>query len=184
MRPLRRDRRDEEFTAFVDEHGSALLRAAQFLTADRWHAEDLLQTALTKVYLAWPSARGHSSYAYARKALTTTYIDSWRRRRWREYAADHTDLTATSNPTLDDHAQAVAERDALDQALARLTPRERVVLVLRYCEDLTEKDTARLLGVSTGTVKTLTFRALAKLRIDPALALPHRDSKEPNRVGH
>ncbi|NAZ83801.1 hypothetical protein GTR02_18465 [Kineococcus sp. R8] len=62
-------RRDEEFTAFVAQHGDTLLRAAHFLTGDRWAAEDLLQLALTRTYLAWPAARGKIPYAYARQAL-------------------------------------------------------------------------------------------------------------------
>ncbi|GAA3629257.1 SigE family RNA polymerase sigma factor [Kineosporia mesophila] len=173
------ERRDEEFTAFAEEHGGALLRAAHFLTGDRWLAEDLVQIALTKTYLAWPAARGKVPYAYARKALLHCHTDLWRRRRWRENSTAPEDLPSSSTAAEaagplsgGDPAQAVAERDAVDRALARLTPRERAVLVLRYCEDLSEKETARLLKVSTGTVKSLNSRALAKLRVAPAPLTP------------
>jgi len=179
-------RRDEEFTTFVAQHGDALLRAAHFLTGDPWAAEDLVQLALTKTYLAWPSARGKVSYAYARQALLSAHTDTWRGRRWREDTTAPEDLPA--HPPTDvaagvaawaDPAHAVTERDAVDQALRRLTPRERAVIVLRYLEDLTEKDTAALLNVSVGTVKTLHSRALSKLRADPASAQTTDDPPSP-----
>ncbi|NIZ90310.1 SigE family RNA polymerase sigma factor [Kineococcus rubinsiae] len=170
-------RRDEEFTTFVAQHGDALLRAAHFLTGDPWAAEDLVQLALTKTYLAWPAAQGKVSYAYARQALLSAHTDTWRRRRWREDTTAPEDLpahppagAAAGAPTWADPAHTVADHDAVDQALRRLTPRERAVIVLRYLEDLTEKDTAALLNVSIGTVKALHSRALAKLRADPASA--------------
>lgn len=164
-------RRDAEFTAFVEEHGKTLLRAAHFLTGDRWQAEDLVQLALTKTYLAWPSARGQVTYAYARQALLSCHTDTWRRRRWREESTAPEDLPShtSSTPTgaRGDHAHGIAERDALEQALAQLTARERAVLVLRHLEDLSEKDAARLLNVSVGTIKSVNARALDKLRSLP-----------------
>lgn len=166
-------RRDDEFTAFVEQHGDALLRAAHFLTGDQWAAEDLLQLALTKTYLACPTARGAVSYAYARKVLISCHTDTWRRRRWREESTAPDDLpgcpsdsTAHASDAWSDPAHAVAGRDDVERALAGLTPRERAVVVLRYLEDLTEKDTARLLNVSVGTVKTLHSRAMRRLRTD------------------
>lgn len=77
----------------------------------------------------------------------------------------------------------MVDRDAVDRALARLTPRERAVLVLRYCEDLSEKETARLLKVSIGTVKNLNSRALAKLRTAPQTfeAISGRDNSRVNQ---
>jgi RNA polymerase sigma-70 factor (sigma-E family) len=174
MGPL--ERRDKEFTAFVEEHADALLRTAHFLTGDRWLAEDLVQLALTKTYTAWPAARGKVPYAYARKALLSCHTDLWRGRRWREESTAPEDLHTSgsagdteSRPGADP-AQAVVDRDAVNRALARLTPRERAVLVLRYGEDLSEKETARLLKITVGTVKSLTFRALAKLRPAPLVS--------------
>jgi RNA polymerase sigma-70 factor (sigma-E family) len=179
MGPL--DRRDGEFTSFVEEHGDALLRTAHFLTGDRWQAEDLVQLALTKTYLAWPAARGKLPYPYARQVLLNCHTDLWRRRRWRESTTAPEDLPAggrAGTSSGGDLAQAAADRDAVDQALARLTPRERAVVVLRYCEDLSERETARLLKVSIGTIKSLNARALTKLRAD-AECLPGTITETP-----
>lgn len=122
------------------------------------------------------------SYAYARQALLSCHTDTWRRRRWREdttapedlpgYASSPSTGHADTSQAHCDPAHTVAERDGVEQALARLTPRERAVIVLRYLEDLTEKDTARLLNVSVGTVKTLHSRAMTRLRTDPDGAPP------------
>jgi RNA polymerase sigma-70 factor (sigma-E family) len=157
-------RRDAEFTSFVETYGGALLRTARLLTGDRWQADDLVQVALTKTYLAWPAARGRVPYAYARRVLVTSHTDLWRRRRWRERSTEPAELPTRAAAPGTDPAEAVAGHDAVVRALAGLTLSERAVLVLRFCEDLSERETARLLQISVGTVKSTSSRALAKLR--------------------
>ncbi len=161
-------RRDEEFTDFVRARGASLLQTATYLCANADQAQDLVQVTFTKTYLAWPAARRTEPYAYARRVLVNSNIDRWRRRRWRERAdsdvASHPDA-----PRVKDPAGQVVERALLLAALSELTRRERVVLVLRFYEDLSERDTASLLGVTAGTIKSTTSRALAKLRLHPDL---------------
>lgn len=165
--------RDDEFHAFVVLRGPALLRAAQYLTADRHLAEDLLQIALTKTYLAWAAARCGEPYAYALRVLVTSNIDRWRRRRWREQPTADPAVGARDRWQMD-RAELLADRDVLLRALQKLTTRERRIMVLRYYEDLSERDVARLLEINTGTVKSTASRALAKLRLDPTI---HHDAE-------
>lgn len=167
-------RRDEEFTVFVRARGRELLRAAEFLTTDRHLAEDLLQVALTKTYMAWPAAARGDPYTYARRVLVTSSIDMWRRRRWREQPVPDPSAARPAPRQLDASHQ-VLERDELLTALDALTVRERSVVVLRYCEDLSERDVAAILSVSTGTVKSTASRALAKLRLDPTVGYPKEE---------
>jgi RNA polymerase sigma-70 factor (sigma-E family) len=156
-----------EFEAFARADGTRLLRAAEHLTGDVHSAQDLLQTALTKVFVSWGAASRGNSYAYARQVLVNCHIDSWRRRRWREESvAEPADEPGAH--VIQDSSEWVADRVALARALAALTARERTVIVLRYLEDLSERDVAALLGVSTGTIKSTTSRGLQKLRTNSA----------------
>jgi RNA polymerase sigma-70 factor (sigma-E family) len=149
------------FEEFVAARSSALLRTAYLLTRDHTLAEDLLQTALTKAFLAWGRVEGNPE-PYVRRILVNTYA-SWWRRKWNgEHPTE--DL-----PDYGHHDDRVGESGDLWDALGRLPRRMRAVVVLRYFEDLTETETAQLLGVSVGTVKSQTSKALAKLRIDPSL---------------
>ncbi|GAA4697973.1 SigE family RNA polymerase sigma factor [Nocardioides conyzicola] len=150
------------FDDFVAARSSRLLRTAYLLTHDHALAEDLLQTALTKAWFAWSRIDAEPE-PYVRRILVNTYA-TWWRRRWngeRPYA----DLPETPAP--DDAAE---EQQDLWAATGRLPRRQRAVIVLRFAEDLSEAETARILGISAGTVKSQTSKALAKLRIDPALA--------------
>lgn len=152
------------FDAFVAARSSALLRTAYLLTHDHAAAEDLLQTALTKAWFAW-SRIETAPEPYVRKVLVNTYATWWRRRWNGEHAtADLPDTGVASSSDASD-----ASHD-LWRAMARLPRRQRAVVVLRYFEDLPESETAVLLGCSVGTVKSQASKALAKLRIDPALA--------------
>lgn len=163
-------RASREFTAFAQEQGPRLLRAAEYLTSDSHSAQDLVQTTLTKVFLAWSTARRGDTYAYARRVLVNSHTDTWRRRRWRE---DLTEDPGHSPRTVQvDHAQWISDRDELVRALSLLTERERAIVVLRYCEDMAERDVAQTLGISTGTVKSTTSRALSKLRPQPETSDP------------
>ena len=154
-----------EFDEFVAARSSRLLRTAYLLTRDHALAEDLLQTALAKAWFSW-SRIDDDPEPYVRKILVNTFA-SWWRRKWNGEQA-HGDLPEP-DPGPGGHA-AADERHDLWTAMGRLPRRQRAVIVLRFVEDLSEAETARLLGVSTGTVKSQTSKALAKLRIDPALA--------------
>ncbi|MEZ5092733.1 SigE family RNA polymerase sigma factor [Nocardioides sp.] len=154
--------RPADFEDFVAARSTALLRTAYLLTRDRDLAEDLLQTSLAKAWFAWDRIEGEPE-AYVRRIVVNTYA-SWWRRKWRgELPTGELPDDGASGPDSD------ATHD-LWQALGRLPRRQRAVVVLRYFEDLTEAQTAELLGCSVGTVKSQASKAFAKLRIDPALA--------------
>lgn len=148
--------RFEGFREFVHARQQSLMRTAYLLTGDPHLAEDLLQTVLTRVASHWPKlAKGGNPEAYARKALVNQHI-SWRKRRRPEIS-----VAEVSHPSHDD---AVTNRLALRQSLAKLTPKQRAVIVLRFYEDRTELETAQLMGCSVGTVKSQTHYALSRLR--------------------
>jgi RNA polymerase sigma-70 factor (sigma-E family) len=151
---------DADFREFVAARSAALLRVSFLLCGDAALAEDLLQTTLTKTYLAWRRLGGMESVeAYARRVLVNT-ATSWWRRRWR---GERPTAELPERPARDE-TDRYGDRDAIWRLLQTLPTRQRAVLVLRYYEDLTESDTAALLGLSVGTVKSHTSRALATLR--------------------
>ena len=147
------------FRAFVEANGATLLHAARLLTGDHQRGEDLVQTALTKVYLKWD--RIDAPLAYARKTLVTAHIDSTRRRWWGERPTEL--LPEAPAP---DTLTASDDRDELRRLLSGLNPRERAVIVLRYYCDLPEQETADTLGLPLGTVKSTCSRALSRLRVE------------------
>jgi len=152
------------FEDFVSARGQALQRFGYLLTSDWALAEDLVQTALSRAYPRWSRIRGDAPEAYVRKVMVNRW-SSWWRRRWRG------EVPAASLPdvaTADAYA-AIDRRHAVSSALAGLPQRQRIVLVLRYHEDLSEQQVAELLGISVGTVKSQTSKALARLRADGAL---------------
>ena len=149
------------FEEFVAARSAALWRSAYLLTGDRHRAEDLLQTALVKAWRKWDSiTRREAAETYVRAALVTTYTDWWRRRWNGEVATEHLSESAAH------HADADVRRDLL-AALALLPRGQRAVIVLRYFDDLTERQAAETLGISVGTVKSQTAKALATLRAPP-----------------
>jgi RNA polymerase sigma-70 factor (sigma-E family) len=156
---------DEDFTEFVRQCTHRLYRVAFLLTADRSRAEDLTQDALARTYAAWRRVRREDAYAYARRVLVNLQTDWWRARRWRERLVSQVP-ERLNEPDL---AGAATQRHAVARALQALTPRERSVIIHRYFLDFTEQQTASELGISVGTVKSTTSRALAKLRISPDL---------------
>lgn len=161
----------DRFTSYVRDRGPALLRTARSLTANPSDAEDLLQTALTKTYLAWDRIDDHHALdGYVRRTLVNTRTSQWRKRRVDEFALATDELPERPAPG-PDAADRQAQRDAMLRAVSRLPPRQRAMVVLRYYEDMTEAQTAQALGVSIGTVKSAVSRALDKLRDDPELAL-------------
>lgn len=157
--------RTSEFVAFTRAHRGDLVRTAVLLSAgDEAHAEDLVQTTLTRLYLSWPRVRrADSPLAYARRSLTHAFIDETRRahRRRETTVADPPDALAVepASPGADHEL-----RQLVLTALASLGPRQRAVVVLRHWHDLDVAETARILGCTPGTVKSQNARALAHLR--------------------
>ncbi len=155
---------EREFNDFVAGTSRRLAQFATLLVNDRYTAEDLVQTALVKAYLSWPSAR-NSPVAYVRRVMLNQRTDWWRRLRGREQVT----AEPPDAPAFGDLADTQASQDAVLQALRGLTKRERAVVVLRYFEDLSEAQIAAELDIAVGTVKSTLFRALGKLRVSPDL---------------
>ncbi|WP_445402752.1 SigE family RNA polymerase sigma factor [Streptomyces sp. LE64] len=156
------------FASYVDARGPVLLRTARSLTANPSDAEDLLQTALTKTFVAWDRILDHRALdGYVRRALVNTRTSQWRKRKVDEFACEELPEPEVVPPG--DPAEQQALRDAMWRAVMKLPNRQRAMVVLRYYEDLSEAQTAAVLGVSIGTVKSAVSRALGKLREDPEL---------------
>ena len=154
------EHRDAEFTDFVADHGGQLLRTACLVTGDAHLGEDLLQTALAKAYGSWTKVRAADhQVAYVRRLMINAHL-SWVRR------LTNTERVLETFPDVGggDHQTAHAESDAMRQALLRLSPRVRTAVVLRYFEDLSEAETAHLMGCSRSTVNNHVSRGLAALR--------------------
>ena len=168
--------RDASFQAFVDAHQRPLTRLAYLLTGEVHLAEDLVQSVLVRMIGRWAKLDHIDNLdAYARKTMVNQYI-SWRRRRGSGEvpSAEPPDRAYSSEDS-------AILRIVLRQALMRLTPKQRAVLVLRFYEDRTERDVADLLGCSVGTVKSQAHHALARLRalapeLGPRLPVLDEDS--------
>lgn len=158
----RRD--DAEFEAFLDVVSPRLLQTAWLLTGHQATAEDLVQSALERVYVAWPRLERAGAPAYARRVLVNLQTDQLRRRRG-EYVTD----AVPERGSAASHDADAAHRLDLAAGLAQLSGRERQCVVLRHHADLSEREVADLLGISVGTVKSSTSRGLAHLR---ALLVP------------
>ncbi|MDA0631875.1 SigE family RNA polymerase sigma factor [Nonomuraea sp. CA-218870] len=153
---------EEEFREYVRARGPALLRAARQLTGHPLDAEDLLQNALTKTYLAWDRIQDRAALdGYVRRAMVNINISQWRRRKLEEYPSDDLPDMATGA-----EAASGELHERLEQALQGLPDRMRAAIVLRYYEDMTEPEIANRLGISVGTVKSTVSRAMAKLRTE------------------
>jgi len=149
---------ERDFDDYVRARGPALMKLSFFLLGD-WHlAEDVSQAALVRLYRAWPRiARYESLDAYARRVVVNEANRWWRRPSARELPrAELADAALPSDTTLE-------MRDELWRLLLSLPRRQRAVLVLRYLEELSEQETATALGCTTGTVKSSTSKALARL---------------------
>jgi RNA polymerase sigma-70 factor (sigma-E family) len=156
---------DSAFTAWVGAHRPHLMRTAYLLCGDPFVAEDLVQTCLTRLYLAWPRVSTMDApLAYARRALVNAHIDLTRRPWWNRERP-----TADGRPgeggSVDDGVEIVEARDAVVSALGSLPDGQRRVVVLRYLCGLTVRETAEELGISEGTVKSQTFEALRSLAV-------------------
>ncbi|SOC53962.1 SigE family RNA polymerase sigma factor [Ornithinimicrobium cerasi] len=150
---------EEDFADFVRAASPRLLTSAWMLCGDPHVAEELVQESLARVYVHWRRARADNPTAYARRVLVNLHTDRWRTRR-REVL---TDSVPDTNPSPGPRVALGLDLD-LAQSLQALPRRERECVVLRHYLDLSEKDTAATLGVSTGTVKSSTSRGLAALR--------------------
>lgn len=153
---------DEDFGAFVARAWPGLVRTAVLLTGDVTRAEDLAQEALVRTHRRWRSVRRQDApEAYVRVAMVNLQRSWWRRRAHREVLVDAVPDRAappggfgtTSDPD-----------EVLAAALATLPPRMRATLVLRFYEDLSERQVADALGCAVGTVKSQTSRGLGQLR--------------------
>lgn len=169
------DQAREDFRSYVAARSPALLRTAYMLSGNRADAEDLLQTALAKTYLAWDRIREREAVdGYVRRIMVNTQTSWWRKRKVDEYPTGE----LPEGPAGRDVTADLDLHDALWTALSGLPKRQRAMVVLRYYEDLSEAETAEVMGVSVGTVKSTTSRALSKLRDtsglrdDPRVALP------------
>lgn len=166
-----RSSRDAEFSAFVRSHRAELLRSACLLTAGDTHlAEDHVQTALARLYVAWPKVyRTGSAVPYVRRIIINAHIDETRRPRWRRERSvsdlsELPDLPDLTDPGPWFNGAEGADGGAVREALAALPPRMRAAVVLRHWLDLSVEESADLLGCSAGTVKSQTAKALLQLR--------------------
>ncbi|MCW2614240.1 MAG: polymerase, sigma-24 subunit, subfamily [Frankiales bacterium] len=169
----------EDFRTWVAARSPALLRTAYLLTGSRPDAQDLLQTALAKTYLSWDRIRDREALdGYVRRVMVNTQTSFWRRRKVDEVTTDDVPDRPGRGVAQSDFVDDISPHDALWTALSSLPRRQRATVVLRYYEDLSEAETARVMGVSVGTVKSTTSRALVRLRDaaglrdDPRTALP------------
>ncbi|MDH6708943.1 RNA polymerase sigma-70 factor (sigma-E family) [Kitasatospora sp. MAA19] len=150
-----------DFEEFVSACGPKMLRVAWLLTGDPHQAEDLLQTALAKVWPKWERISIDRPEAYLRKTLVNCHV-SWWRRRWTG-EVPHGELPEPPAANADPY-EGVVLGQVVAQAVRALPPRQRAVVVLRFFEDLSVEETAEVLRCSTGTVKSQTHRAIAALR--------------------
>ncbi|MER7070571.1 SigE family RNA polymerase sigma factor [Terrabacter sp. NPDC000476] len=149
--------RDASFTAFMSGAQPSLLRTAYFLCGDADLARELVQDAFVRTYLAWPKVRQETALAYARRILVNGRADHGRRVR-REVPSPVLREVRVEADT------SHVEREHLVELLAQLPEQQRKVVVLRYCADLSERQTADLVGLSVGGVKSAASRGLAALR--------------------
>lgn len=152
--------REVELREFVAARGAALSRAAYLLTGDHQAAEDLVQETYVVLVRRWQKSGSLDPEPYVRRILYSRFVDGYRRRR------KLVELPWASPPDAPGHDElgATSDRLSLQQALDRLPPRQRAVLVLRFYEDLTEVQTGVVLGISTNTVKSHARAALERLR--------------------
>jgi RNA polymerase sigma-70 factor (sigma-E family) len=150
-----------EFDEFVAARWSVLLHLARLLTGgDRHRAEDLAQESLVKLWFVWPKIAQEAPEAYVRKVMARAAARSARRRWWGERPVEQLPET----PAAGDESASVVERSRLEAALAQLPSKQRTVVVLRYYQDLSERQVAEALGCPVGTVRSHAARGVARLR--------------------
>ena len=152
---------DDGFAEFVRGRWGRLVRLGYSLTLDLGRAEDLVQESLAKLWAVWPRVRDGSPEAYVRRTIVNGAISA-SRRRWR--GEEPRDLLPDLPDSSTGGPESAGDRDWVRRGLATLSMHQRAVVVLRYAEDLSERQVADLLGMSVGTVKTHASRGLARLR--------------------
>jgi RNA polymerase sigma-70 factor (sigma-E family) len=151
---------ERQYREFVVTRSAALLRTAYLLVGDRGGAEDLLQTALVKTYVAWDRIKDPAATeAYVRRVMATT-ATSWWRRRW----SGERPAVSVPDSTVEDASGGLADADEMRRLLLTLPARQRAVLVLRYYDDMSEADVAEMLGISRSAVSSYAARGLSALR--------------------
>ncbi|GAB3433284.1 SigE family RNA polymerase sigma factor [Actinophytocola sediminis] len=152
--------RDAEFGEYLESRAVVMRRTAYLLCGGDWHrAEDLVQTTLTKMYVAWSRIRRDGSVdAYSRKIMVRAAIDESRR------AYRRRESVVEVLPENEIGPGGIEEAVDVRRALARLPAGQRAVVVLRYWEDLSVQDTAVALGKSEGTIKSQSAKGLAAMR--------------------
>ncbi|HEU5269887.1 MAG TPA: SigE family RNA polymerase sigma factor [Jatrophihabitans sp.] len=152
-----------EFTSFVRQHSTVLLRAAYLLTGDRIEAEELVQDTLVRLYPNWARvAAAEVPLAYVRRSLTNNFLNGRRRR-----SAD--DLLFAEPPERGyepDFGGRLSDRELVRRLLNDLPARQRAVLVLRFFEDLEDTEIASIIGCRRGTVRSIISRGLQQLRAE------------------
>jgi RNA polymerase sigma-70 factor (sigma-E family) len=148
--------RDAAFTAFMTDATPSLLRTAWLLTGSSDRSQELVQAAFVKTYAAWPKVRRDSALAFARRVLVNQKTDTWRKTS-REVVGDVPEQAHRPDAS-------VEHRDEILRLLDLLPAQQRRIVVLRYYQDLSEQQTAEILGVSVGAVKSGASRGLATLR--------------------
>ncbi|MGH3509424.1 MAG: SigE family RNA polymerase sigma factor [Nocardioidaceae bacterium] len=156
-----RDSRDAEFSAYMAARQPSLMRTAYLLTGNRHEAEELVQMALAKLYLSWDKVQRRELVdGYVRRILINEHHSLWRRA-WKR--REHpTDELPDHDGVMDTHDEGVG--GALWEFVQTLPARQRAVVVLKFYEELSDAEVARTLGISTGTVKSQSSRALSALR--------------------
>jgi RNA polymerase sigma-70 factor (sigma-E family) len=160
------------YEEFVAAHGDGLVKLAYAICGDRGRAEDAVQEALTRVYQRW--SRVSDPLAYARRTAINATRDDWRRSMRADRA--HREVARFPSTNADDPQERLVTNSALMDALDELSHGQRAVIVLRYGSQLSEAETAAALGITTGTVKSQSARALARMR--EVLSAPETASYE------
>ena len=164
---------------FVAARGLALSRTAFLLTGSQTAAEDLLQDTYVDVVRRWRRIDRSNPEPYVRRIMYSRFVDGLRRRRLRDWAFSTDNVEQLPSASVPSPELGVVERLTLEDALRRLTPKQRAVLVLRFYEDLTEAQTAEAMKVSPNTVKSQTRLALRRLgEFSPDLVLSVSDLPE------
>ncbi|MCQ4080977.1 SigE family RNA polymerase sigma factor [Streptomyces sp. RB6PN25] len=154
------DSRTLDFEEYVRTRQDSLLRSARRLVPDPVDAQDLVQTALCRTFPRWDRIADKGlADAYMRRVMINTRTEWWRARKLEEVPTD-----TLPDSSIDDGAEQRADRAMLLSVLAVLAPKQRQVVVLRHWEQMSTEETARVLGMSTGTVKSTLHRALARMR--------------------
>lgn len=169
---VRKQAGDREFQAFVVGRWPRLMRTAFLLTGEQHAAEDLVQSTLEQVYVAWHRvASADAPEAYVRRVMVNAHARRCRRK-LREFLAPRSEDAGLAHEVVDtgDRIAQADDRHTLLKALAELPARQREAVVLRYWEDLTETQTAEAMGCSVGTVKSNAAKGIAKLRAISGLA--------------